>query len=104
MDLKDVIKQVQDSSNEATLAFMSGHHDVAEQYLYETVKVIAAYLKLPAPPASDVTKSATTEKADEVQKDTPAKALGGAAHLAGHDSVYGPQKGGQALGEKKLTQ
>ena len=82
MDLKDVVIAVKEKTKEAELAYNAGHHDVAEKYLGEIRLTVEAYFDVPATPAGDVTGSAVSEKPDEVQKDTPAKALGAAAQSA----------------------
>ncbi|MBA7609971.1 hypothetical protein ES703_17174 [subsurface metagenome] len=79
MDLKDVVKNTKDKAEEAHSAFHAGHHDVAEQYLAGIRAQIVEYERAPEQRTEDVTKSATSEKPDEVSKETPAKALGAPA-------------------------
>ncbi|MBA7648715.1 hypothetical protein ES703_56503 [subsurface metagenome] len=104
MDLKDVVQNTKDKATEAHSAFHAGHHDVAEQYLAGIRAQIVEYERVPEQRTEDVTKSATIEKPDEVQKDTPAKALGAPAQPAVIDPAAAAQQIGTGSAEPKPTQ
>ena len=104
MDLKDVVEKVNRDALEALNAFHAGHHDTAEKYLYEIEKQVVEYLRVPASPAGDVTESATSEKPDEVQKDTPAKVLGDSAQPVTPGAAAAAQQVGQSPEAEKPTQ
>ena len=104
MDLKDLVQNVRDKANEAHNAFHAGHHDVAEQYLAGIRAQILEYERAPEQRTEDVTKLATTEKPDEDQKDTPAKALGAQSQPAVVDPAAAAQQIGQGQEPSKPTQ
>ena len=98
MDLKEVVSEVYASAAEAHAAFHAGHHDNARKQLTAIRVGIVEYEKSWASSAGDVTKSTTNETPADVQKDTPAKAIGGAEHLAGLAPVYDPGKQAEVPG------
>ena len=104
MDLKDVVKNTKDKAEEAHSAFHAGHHDVAEQYLAGIRAQIVEYERAPEQRTEDVTKSATSEKPDEVSKETPAKALGAPAQPAASPAAAAAQQIGQGQADQKPTQ
>lgn len=79
MDLREAVERVKTASEGANSSFHAGRKGEAERYLYEIEKLVVEYLRMPATPAGDVTESATSEKPEASQKETPAQAEGARA-------------------------
>ena len=104
MDLKDVVEKVNRDALEALNAFHAGHHDTAEKYLYEIEKKVVEYLRVPATPAGDVTKSATSETSAEKKEEKLAQDPGSPAQPAATPGADAAEQMRKFQAEEKQTQ
>lgn len=82
MDLKEVIERVKTTAEAAYSSFHAGRKEDSEKYLNQLEKLVVEYLRKPATPAGDVTKTDANVKTGESSTEKPAPASPAAAAAA----------------------